>query len=441
MWTYHADLLARPVPRYTSFPTAAEFAEDVGAEDYAVALDGIAPGTSISLYLHVPFCERICWYCGCNTARTNRRERLGSYLTALRAEIALVAERLAHKQLQVRRISFGGGSPNALDPLAFDQLLKCVKGAFRAKAAEVSVELDPRSHSREWRQVLADGGIRLASLGVQTFSPRLQQAIGRVQDTTLIKECVADLRAAGVVSLNFDLMYGLPGQTEADLLETLEQARAFLPDRIALFGYAHVPHLLPRQRQIDGTDLPDARARFVMARLGHEYLTGRGYRAVGFDHFARPADSLAEAARWGGVRRNFQGFTNDPSDILLGLGASAISQFPGLIVQNEKNTGRYRMRVSSGRLASDRGVKRTEAYEQRAAVIEGLLCRGVGDLSGLSSTLQEMSALERFERRGLLTLEDGFVRILPEGRPYSRVIAAVFDPFRSQPRGRFSNAI
>ena len=236
-------------------------------------------------------------------------------------------------------------------------------------------------------------------------------------------------------------MYGLPGQDEASLLETLDQAIALRPDRIALFGYAHVPNLLPRQRQIDAERLPDQAERFAMAALGHERLTAAGYEAVGFDHFALPDDPLARAQREGRLRRNFQGFTDDEADVLIGLGATAISQFPDLIVQNEKNSGRYRMRALAGLLTGERGIARHMDDQRRARIIEDLLCGRAAQLGALAAEPDLAERLRPFLDLGLARLEDGGLMLTPEGRPYARVIAALFDRFRAGQTQRFSTAI
>jgi len=243
-WPYHPELLATPVPRYTSFPTAAEFGPLDGAA-FTREL-GHYKG-ELSLYVHIPFCEKICHYCGCNTAAAGRRQRLEAYLDALRHEIALVADRLP-PDVSISRLSFGGGSPNAVTPLDFARLLGYLTVHFRLASPEISIELDPRAMSRDWAEVVASSGIGRASLGVQTFAPDAQNAIGRVQPYALIEQTVSWLREAGVTSLNLDLMYGLPGQRWPDLEDTLSRSLALGADRIALFGYAHVPHLIPRQR-------------------------------------------------------------------------------------------------------------------------------------------------------------------------------------------------
>ena len=436
MWTYYPELLATPVPRYTSYPTAAEFGP-IDTALYTQAIEG-AEG-DISLYVHIPFCEKICFYCGCNTAAAGRRQRLATYLDALQQEIKQVAERLP-RGAQVRRLSFGGGSPNALSPVDFVRLVDSLFVAFKLSDPVISIELDPRSLSAEWAQTIGSVGIARASLGVQTFAPHCQQAIGRVQGEDAIVRSVDWLRAAGVSSLNFDLMYGLPSQTLPDLEDSLQRTRVLGADRIALFGYAHVPHLVPRQKAIPDHDLPDQALRFQMAERGYAYLLTHCYTPVGFDHFAHPGDPLASAALAGKVHRNFQGFTDDAAPVLLGLGASAISSFPQLLAQNVKEAGRYRMMTSGGMLPANRGIERSADDRCRGAVIEQLLCNGSARVG--ARLLSEVSgSLHPFIDRELASIDQDRVTILPVGLPYARTIAALFDPWRQQSARRFSSAV
>ncbi|MFC0590465.1 oxygen-independent coproporphyrinogen III oxidase [Novosphingobium aquiterrae] len=437
MWPYYPDLLATPVPRYTSFPTAAEFSPAVGPADADAALRG-AHG-DVSLYVHIPFCEKICWYCGCNTGAANKTRRLQSYLDALHREIALVGVRLPG-DAAVRRVAFGGGSPNALSPTDFVRLLDALTLHFPLDRPEWSIELDPRTLTDEWGEVLGWIGLRYASLGVQTFDPALQAAIGRIQPDAAIAAATALLRRAGVSSLNFDLMYGLPGQTLDQLEATLERTVTLGADRIALFGYAHVPHMLPRQRRIDASALPDQAARFAMADFGYRYLTAAGYVPVGFDHFALPHDPMAMAALDGTLRRNFQGFTDDRAVNLIGLGASSISCFEYVLVQNEKNPGRYRMLISQDRLPAVGGVQRSADDRTRGAIITALLCHGSAAVDSALASEVEVR-LRPFIDRGLAQLDRGRLTVEPGGLPYARTIAALFDPYRQQSARRFSAAV
>lgn len=441
MWTYHPHLLARAVPRYTSYPTAAEFADTVGSADMAAALHAVAPGTAVSLYVHIPFCETICWYCGCNTGAANRVARRDAYLARLHAELDQVAARLGGRG-RIARIAFGGGSPNAIPAPAFLALARHVAHAFGAGAATTrSVELDPRGLGEEWVEALAAAGVTHASLGVQTFDPALQAAIGRVQPAAEIARATALLRRAGVGSLNFDLIYGLPGQDAAILSDTLDAALALAPNRLSVFGYAHVPHLIARQRRIDASALPDVRARFNQAQQAHERLTGAGYRAIGFDHFARPDDPLAQAAAAGRLRRNFQGFTDDPAPVLIGLGASAISHFPDRLLQNHKNTGRWHAAIAAGRFATARGVQRTVQDRLRARLIEAILCGGAADLTDIPDRARIAARLAPFEAEGLVRWHGSMIVLAEAASPYARSIAATLDSYRGEDMARFSNAV
>lgn len=441
MWTYHPELLARPVPRYTSFPTAAEFAEDVGSPEQSAGLAAVGDDDPISLYVHIPYCRQICWYCGCNTGAANRSGRLAKYLERLGQEIAL-ASRLLDGRGRVARVSFGGGSPNAIAPEQFSQLARRLRDSFDfAPGAVWSVEIDPRGFDEPFAEALASEGFANASLGVQTFDPAIQAAIGRVQPHSLIERSTGLLRRAGITSLNLDLMYGLPGQSLGALVADLEGAVALGADRLAVFGYAHVPHLIPRQRRIDASALPDPGARFAMAAHAHERLTAAGYRAVGFDHFARSGDPLSRAAEGGTLRRNFQGFTDDPCDTLIGLGASAISRFAGALVQNEKNSGRYALLVGNGRLAGARGIATPPLLRHRGRLIEHLLCQGSADLGSLPDRAAIADRLAPFAQRGLLAWEGNRLEIDRDARPYARAIAAALDPWRQVTTKSFSSAI
>lgn len=439
MWPYLPQLLARPVPRYTSFPTAAEFHAGIGPAAMEAALDAIARDTAISLYVHIPYCREICWYCGCNTGAANRVARLSAYLEALAAEIDLLAVRIGGR-VRIARIAFGGGSPNAVAPAELAAIVARLRDRFDAPAPLLSIELDPRSFDDGWMEMLATTGFTRASLGVQSFDPAVQARIGRVQPAELIARVTRDLRTTGITSLNFDLMYGLPGQDLDELEASLAAAIALAPDRLAVFGYAHVPHLLPRQRRIDADRLPDQYARFRQAAFAHHLLSGAGYRPIGFDHFARPGDPLAVAAEQGQVFRNFQGFTDDPAEVLIGLGASAISQFPGLLVQNDKSAGRYRMLAAAGRFPVERGIVRSGEDQARGRIIADLLCRGEARVPP-SRFPDARAGLAPFETAGLLDWAGDRLALRPEALPYARAIAAAFDPYRQQDVRRFSSAV
>lgn len=427
MWPYLPQLIERPVPRYTSYPPATAFRETVGAEDQVAALNAVTAGTPVSLYLHIPYCQQICWYCGCNTGKAGQTHRLTAYLAALEAEIALVAKLLGGRG-KLHRIAFGGGSPNAIAPVDFVRIVDRLVTIFGAGSSpDVSVEIDPRAFSREWAMTLSIAQVTRVSFGVQSFDPDIQAAIGRIQPVDMIETCMSALRARGIKAVNFDLMYGLPFQTIAKLDETLDDVIRMRPSRIALFGYAHVPQMFPRQRRIDTSALPGPQERFDQAAHGYERLVAEGYVAIGFDHFALPDDPLAIAAKKGRVRRNFQGFTEDQADVLIGMGASAISLFPGAIIQNEKNAGPYRDMIGDGRLAGARGVRLAPEDQKRGMLIEQLLCQLRTRLDRDIVDPQLDAMLSHFVSLGIVERDGDELAITDQGRPYARNVAAALD--------------
>lgn len=440
MWSYHPELLERPVPRYTSYPTAVEFSDRVGAAHMVAALETVEQDTPLSAYVHIPYCQSICWYCGCNTGAANRVHRLAAYLEALESEIARVG-RLLQGRGKVRHIAFGGGSPNAIAPVDFVRLVDRLVLALNCTSADLSVEVDPRIFDDNWAMALASCGVTRVSLGVQSFSEPIQRAIGRIQPRHLIEACMDSVRRHGITNINFDLMYGLPNQSLADLEETLKQAIELAPSRIALFGYAHLPDLVPRQRRIDARALPGPQLRFEMAERGHELLTAAGYQPIGFDHFALASDGLAKANASGRLYRNFQGFTDDDSPVLIGFGASAISSFPQLMIQNEKNPGRYRECIANGSLACARGVERSADDRDRSAIIERILCHREARNIPEAILASARPALDPLEALGLIEWQERDLRLNRAALPYARVVASAFDAYRQPGSSRFSNAI
>jgi oxygen-independent coproporphyrinogen-3 oxidase len=432
---FHPDLAALPVPRYTSYPTAAQFHPGVTAADQARALAAIAPDDPIALYLHIPFCRQICWYCGCNTG-VAANDRLRRYERALLTEIATVAS-LARGR--VTAINFGGGSPNALAAPVLARIIAELRRQFAvADDAEIAMELDPRAIRPGDAEQLAAAGVNRISLGVQSFAPHVQKLINRIQPFEMIADAVAQFRAAGITAINFDLMYGLPGQSVIDLTETIDQAIALQPARVAVFGYAHMPSAIPRQRMITDLDLAGPAARFAMSGLANRLFRQAGYAVIGFDHFALPDDSLAQAAAAGTLIRNFQGYATQAGTALIGLGATAISQFPGLIVQNEKHLASWEAKVNAGQLAGTRGTEISADDRSRAAIIERLLCDGAADVP--PSLEPALARLAPHAARGLVHLHGRHVALTPDGWPYARLIASAFDAHLQAPQ-RHSSAV
>ncbi|MEM7571062.1 MAG: oxygen-independent coproporphyrinogen III oxidase, partial [Pseudomonadota bacterium] len=352
-----APYLTRAVPRYTSYPTAPHFSAQVGAADYAAALEQLNPAEPISLYLHVPFCRELCWYCGCNMKLVTREAPLEQYAAMLRKEIALLRRHLP-STMKVAHLHWGGGTPTALAPDALDQIMQDVARHFDILSdAELALEADPRTLSDAMIDRIGALGFNRASFGVQEFDPQVQKAINRIQPPTMVARAVDHLRAAGVKGINFDLIYGLPFQTTSTLLKTIEICLDLQPDRIALFGYAHVPWMAKKQRLIDEDALPGSAARLEQAEKAAELLMRSGYVAIGLDHFARPADSLAQAANQGTLRRNFQGYTDDQAQTMLGLGTTSIGRTPTGYVQNIAETRAWSRSIENGVLPVARGCR------------------------------------------------------------------------------------
>jgi oxygen-independent coproporphyrinogen III oxidase len=435
MAIFHPDLAALPVPRYTSYPTAAQFHEGVGAAEQSRALSAIPAGAPVSLYLHVPFCRQICWYCGCNTG-VAASDRLRRYEKALFAEIATVADLMKGRVIAVQ---FGGGSPNALAAPVLARIIAALRSQFDvASDAEIAMELDPRAIQPGDADVLATAGVNRISLGVQTFAPHVQKLINRIQPFDTIMAAVDQFRAAGIKAINFDLMYGLPGQSVVDLTETIAQALLLKPDRVAVFGYAHMPSAIARQRMISLSDLPGAAARFAMSAAAHRLFTAAGYAAIGFDHFAHPDDSLAIAAASGAMIRNFQGYATQAGEAVIGLGATAISQFSSLIVQNDKHLGQWEARVNAGQLAGTRGVVVSEDDATRGAVIARLLCDGEVEVP--ETLADALPGLAGHAARGLVQLHGRQLALTADGWPYARLVASAFDSHLKTPQ-RHSKAV
>ncbi len=446
------ELLQRydaPVPRYTSYPTAPHFHEGVDAEVYRDWLAAIPRDERLSLYLHVPYCTRMCWYCGCHTKVVRQYGPVGDYARSLEREVALVADAVPEGP-RVTHVHWGGGTPTMLSSEDFTVLMSALRQGFSfAAEAEVAVEIDPRTLTKDKVLALARAGVTRASLGVQDFNEITQQAINRIQPFEMSAESVGWLRDADISAINFDLMYGLPHQTVELVVKTVDLAASLKPDRLALFGYAHVPWMKTHQRMIDEAALPGATERLLQAEAAAERLAEHGYRRIGLDHFARADDSLARAADDGRLRRNFQGYTDDQAGVLLGFGASAIGGLPQGYVQNAVPFGTYAEAIASGQLATSRGVEVDADDRLRRAVIERLMCDLAVDLSQFGGDpgappdrfAQELSALAPMVRDGLVAIDGSRVLITDVGQPLMRTVCAVFDRYLASGKGRHSRAV
>ncbi|MFZ7091268.1 oxygen-independent coproporphyrinogen III oxidase [Primorskyibacter sp. 2E233] len=424
------------VPRYTSYPTAPVFAPLGDASMQSAALAALDPGIPVSVYLHIPFCERLCWFCACRTQGTKTLSPVESYIGTIEQELALLSATLP-KGLQMGRMHWGGGTPTILPPHLIQRLARAVKAVIPPSDDwEFSVEIDPTMVDRSKIAALAAEGMNRASIGIQDFDPKVQEAIGRIQPYDITKACVDDLRAAGIRSLNADLVYGLPHQDAARLSDTVSKVLELAPDRIALFGYAHVPWVSKRQRLIDEAALPREVARFELAELAARRFSKSGFTRIGIDHFARQGDQLAEAAAKGRLRRNFQGYTDDECATLIGIGASSISQLPSGYVQNAAATAAYIQRIEAGQLAGARGHFMTDDDRMRARAIEMIMCDFRLDLSELrarfgpaSHDLEYNLALVNDRFGDLVSVNESGLEIRPEGRALTRMIASVFDAY------------
>ncbi|MCB8838581.1 oxygen-independent coproporphyrinogen III oxidase [Aurantimonas sp. VKM B-3413] len=438
------------VPRYTSYPAAPHFGAETGRALLPAMIDCIDPEKPVSVYLHIPFCDRLCWFCGCHTKQTRRYQPVVDYVDSLLAEIATMRARIGFAP-KVAALHLGGGSPSLLQSAEFARIGEALRKAFVFPAdAEISVEIDPSDVSADTLEGLALLGMTRASIGVQDFDPAVQAAINRPQTFEATRDVIAALRAAGQCSINIDALYGLPLQTPERLERTIDQVISLDPERVALFGYAHVPWAKKHQTMIREEDLPGREQRLGDAARASAKLTGAGYAAIGIDHFARPGDPLAEAARTGRLHRNFQGYTTDACETLIGFGASAISRFRGGYVQNIVPTATYRQAVDSGALAAQRGYRLTRDDVIRGYMIERLMCdfridfaalaHGFGEVAG-APYVRECLRLAAGDRDGLVVSDEQSFAIRPEAKPFARVVASWFDAHLDGGEGRYSKAV
>jgi oxygen-independent coproporphyrinogen-3 oxidase len=430
------------VPRYTSYPTAPQFHGGVTAKTYVDWLQNLPNGAPLSLYLHIPYCHEMCWYCGCHTKATRRYAPVRDYARILEAEITCIANTIGRRQT-VSHIHWGGGTPTILSNNDLDAVLAGLRDRFEfASDAEIAIEADPRTLTYEKTVALADAGINRASLGVQDCNAHVQAAINRLQPFEQTVAAVTALRAVGIQRINIDLMYGLPHQTVDDIRRTIDAVLPLAPDRLAVFGYAHVPWMKSHQKMIDDTALPGTDERLQQSEAMAQALVANGYQRIGLDHFARADDALSVALQTGNLRRNFQGYTTDQADTLIGFGASAIGSLPQGYIQNSADFGDYGRAVGDGRLATVRGIKLSDDDRQRRAIIERLMCSMTVNLDDISANFaSELTALQPFADDELVCLDGATVTVTEAGRPWLRVICAVFDSYLQQNEARHSAAV
>lgn len=437
------------LPRYTSYPTAPHFSRTISQQTYRQWLASIPQQQTVSLYLHVPFCRSMCWYCGCNTTIARRNEPIAEYLAALRREIDMVASHVA-RPLRINHIHFGGGTPTIVTPSQFAELMNILRQKFTLLPdAEVAVEIDPRTLTREMILELGASGVTRASLGVQSFDPAVQQAINRIQSFKDTAAATEQLRAAGVRGINFDLIYGLPHQTVASCFDTVRKCLWLRPDRLSVFGYAHVPTFKKHQRKIDEAALPDGANRHLQANMIAYSLTAAGYRQIGLDHFAFPRDSLATAQAAGSLHRNFQGYTTDTSDVLIGFGASAIGRLNQGYVQNDAATQSYCTQIGRGDLATEKGYALTADDRLRADIIERIMCDFRVDLQQVctrhgttpAATLQSATRLHRLTADGVVSLDGAVLLVRDDARHLVRSVASAFDAYIGTSGPVYSRAV
>lgn len=457
-WTFDPELLRRhdrPGPRYTSYPTAPHFHDGYGQSQLQAAIArSNTSARPLSLYVHVPYCTSPCFYCGCNRVISRDRGKGEHYVDQVLREADRAAP-LFDPAREVIQLHLGGGTPNFLEPAQLRRLLEGLGRRFRFSPRaerDFSIELDPRSVSVADIAGLAALGFNRASLGVQDFDPDVQHAINRVQgvdDTmAIIKAC----RDSGMRSVNVDLIYGLPKQTLAGFGRTLDTVMAVRPDRLAIYGYAHLPHMFKAQRQILDADLPDPDQKLALLGLAVERLSAAGYQYIGMDHFALPEEDLARAQRAGSLHRNFMGYTTHADTDLLGLGVSAISRIDNSYSQNPRDLKDWEARLEAGGLPVWRGLELDADDVLRAALIQELMCHGRVDGRALGRRhgvdfdryfADELQALRRLEQDGLASCRDGVVAATRQGRPLLRLIAMCFDRYLKAPQqpARYSRAI
>lgn len=430
------------VPRYTSYPTAPHFKPSVASATAETWLAAIPAGAEVSLYMHVPFCRRLCWFCACRTQGTSTDAPVRAYADTLLAEIAMLRARLA-PGVRLSRLHWGGGTPTLMPPDMIRRLAGAVRDAFPlAEGAEFSVEIDPSEIDEARMDALAEAGMTRASIGVQDFDPEIQKIIGREQSFEITARAVDMIRARGIASVNADILFGLPHQDPARIALSVQKLLALSPDRVALYGYAHVPWMAKRQVMIPEETLPDSMQRLRLFETAEQLFLADGYEAIGIDHFARPGDGLAAAQKAGRLRRNFQGYTDDRAQVLIGLGASAISRYPQGYAQNAPATGAYTAAIREGRLPVTRGHAFSADDKWRARMIEALMCdfairadEFAADHGIAPAAMAMLLAPVKARFGDMVQIGTDGLTIPHEGRPLTRMIARMFDAYEVEAKG------
>jgi oxygen-independent coproporphyrinogen-3 oxidase len=437
-------------PRYTSYPTADRFVEAFTDADYAQALEQRRASPAgltlpLSLYIHIPFCESLCYYCGCNKIITKHHERAAGYLKYLEREVQLHTDRLGLGQA-VSQLHLGGGTPTFLSDDELRQLMGMLRRSFNfAPGGEYSIEVDPRTIDQTRLQALAELGFNRLSFGVQDFDPDVQKAVHRIQPAEQVFKLVEQARAIGFDSINVDLIYGLPRQTAESFARTLEQIKQLRPDRIALYAYAHLPERFKPQRRIIGSELPQAPDKVNMLSQSLNALVAAGYVYVGMDHFALPNDSLAVAKRQGRLHRNFQGYSTQPDCDLIGLGVSSIGKVGATYSQNAKTMEEYCDLIDHGRLPVVRGLALSRDDLARRAVIMSIMCQGQVlfesiELAWLLDFKEyfaaELESMKNLVDQGLVVMDDAGIQVTSVGWYFVRAVAMVFDRYLMADRNR-----
>ncbi len=427
------------VPRYTSYPTAPHFHNEISKELYKEWLAKINDQHTLSLYFHIPYCKQLCWFCGCHTKIVNHYEPVKRYLDLLEHELTLLARLLP--KAQVIHIHFGGGSPTMLNSQDFISLMNRIKKNFTLSSnSEIAIEIDPRTVDAAKIAAYAASGITRASLGVQDFAPQVQKAINRIQPYELVRDVITMLRQQNIQALNVDLIYGLPYQTVKMIQQTIDQTLSLEPDRISLFGYAHVPWKKKHQQLLPEEALPDPHLRTKLFNEASGMLKEAGYVAIGLDHFAKQTDSLTHAMQQGKLKRNFQGYTTDLADALLGIGISSISSLPQGYVQNTSSNIDYEKAIKNGNLPISKGIALSEDDIERRRIIMSLMCQ-LRAYIPKKRYVQELQRLEPYFKRGDINYDNEMLSIQHHAQNHLRLIASVFDSYLPKTTYKHSLAI